>query len=55
MGSPGRLGAEERGSNFASSGNYVQALGGANGTDGTGYDWISTPSGWPSSTSRTPS
>ncbi len=28
------------GSNFASSGNYVQALGGANGTDGTGYDWI---------------
>jgi endo-1,4-beta-xylanase len=28
------------GSNFNSSGNYVQALGGANGTDGTGYDWI---------------
>ena len=28
------------GANFASSGNYVQALGGANGTDGTGYDWI---------------
>jgi GH35 family endo-1,4-beta-xylanase len=28
------------GTNFASSGNYVQALGGANGTDGTGYDWI---------------
>ncbi|HEX6024155.1 MAG TPA: endo-1,4-beta-xylanase [Solirubrobacter sp.] len=28
------------GSNFASSGNYVQALGGANGTDGTGYDWV---------------
>ena len=24
----------------SSSGNYVQALGGANGTDGTGYDWI---------------
>jgi endo-1,4-beta-xylanase len=28
------------GANFDSSGNYVQALGGANGTDGTGYDWI---------------
>ena len=28
------------GANFSSSGNYVQALGGYNGTDGTGYDWI---------------
>src|SRR6478736_2831369 len=28
------------GANFSTSGNYVQALGGANGTDGTGYDWI---------------
>jgi len=28
------------GSNYSSSGNYVQALGGYNGTDGTGYDWI---------------
>ena len=28
------------GANFNSSGNYVQALGGYNGTDGTGYDWI---------------
>ena len=39
--SAGRLGARRTpGNNFASSGNYVQALGGANGTDGTGYDWI---------------
>ena len=28
------------GANYSSSGNYVQALGGYNGTDGTGYDWI---------------
>jgi GH35 family endo-1,4-beta-xylanase len=28
------------GSNFNSSGNYIQALGGYNGTDGTGHDWI---------------
>ena len=28
------------GANLSSSGNYVQALGGYNGTDGTGYDWI---------------
>ena len=44
------------GSNFASSGNYVQALGGANGTDGTGYDWILNAFRLArSSTSRTPS
>ena len=31
---------KNQGTNFSSSGNYVQALGGYNGTDGTGYDWI---------------
>ena len=28
------------GTNCASSGNYVEALGGYNGTDGTGWDWV---------------
>jgi GH35 family endo-1,4-beta-xylanase len=31
---------KNQGANFSTSGNYVQALGGANGTDGTGYDWV---------------
>src|SRR3954470_1827209 len=31
---------KNQGANFSTSGNYVQALGGYNGTDGTGYDWI---------------
>ena len=31
---------KNQGTNFSSSGNYVQALGGYTGTDGTGYDWI---------------
>ena len=31
---------KNQGTNFSTSGNYVQALGGANGTDGTGYDWV---------------
>ena len=29
-----------QGNNCNSSGNYARALGGANGTDGTGWDWI---------------
>ena len=29
-----------QGSNCNTSGNYARALGGANGTDGTGWDWI---------------
>src|SRR4051794_3717679 len=29
-----------QGSNCAASGNYARALGGANGTDGTGWDWV---------------
>ena len=41
VGPAGRLDAQERRRELLpSSGNYVQALGGANGTDGTGYDWI---------------
>src|SRR3954449_5128633 len=29
-----------QGSNCSASGNYARALGGANGTDGTGWDWV---------------
>jgi endo-1,4-beta-xylanase len=29
-----------QGNNCAASGNYARALGGANGTDGTGWDWV---------------
>jgi len=43
------------GSNFASSGNYVQALGGATAPTGRATTGSSTASAWPSSTSRTPS
>src|SRR3954466_7316340 len=32
--------ASNQGSNCAASGNYARALGGANGTDGTGWDWV---------------
>jgi GH35 family endo-1,4-beta-xylanase len=31
---------KNQGSSCADSGNYVNALGGANGTDGTGWDWV---------------
>ncbi|MDA0171880.1 endo-1,4-beta-xylanase [Solirubrobacter taibaiensis] len=32
--------AANQGNNCNASGNYARALGGANGTDGTGWDWI---------------
>ena len=37
---PDCLHSANLGANCLSSGNYAQALGGSNGTDGTGWDWV---------------